>query len=60
MMRGRKPLLAALALVALGVAAFAATTGLPLRATEPAAAACSSCDARHQRLATIRASETAP
>jgi hypothetical protein len=60
MMRGRKPMLAALALVALGLAAFAATKGLPFRTAETASAPCSSCDTRHQRLAATRASETAP
>jgi hypothetical protein len=60
MMRGRKPVLAALALVALGITALAATTGLPLRATETVSAPCSSCDARHQRLVANRASETTP
>jgi hypothetical protein len=60
MMRGRKPMLAALALVALGLAAFAATKGLPFRTTETASAPCSSCDARHQRLVSKGATETTP
>jgi hypothetical protein len=48
MMRGRKLVLMALALVALGLSALAATKGLPFRGTESFATSCSSCDARHQ------------
>ena len=42
-----------LALVALGLALLAAPHGLPLRGE--AVPACSSCDARHQNIARIRA-----
>jgi hypothetical protein len=61
MMPGRKPVLAALALVVLGLSAVAAIRGLPPGGAEPAA--CSSCDARHQnhlRLVADRAAETTP
>ncbi len=63
MMRGRKPVLIALALVALGLSAFAATKGLPFGGTETSATACSSCDARqqaHMRLVAKRKAETTP
>jgi hypothetical protein len=47
-MTGRKLVLMALALVALGLSALAATRGLPFHRTESLATSCSSCDARHQ------------
>jgi hypothetical protein len=47
-MGGRKLLLMALALVALGLSALAATRGLPFHGTESITTSCSSCDARHQ------------
>ncbi len=50
MMKGRKPVLIALALVALGLCAVATTKGLPVGGAETSATACSSCDARHQNL----------
>ncbi len=62
-MGGRKLLLIALALVALGISALAAAIGLSLRGTETFAKHCSSCDARHQnhkRLAAERDGETTP
>ena len=63
---GRKPALMALALLASGLSAFAASHGLPKGDTS--ATACSSCDARHQnharqnrtRLVTTRVAETTP
>ena len=47
-MRGRKLVLMALTLVALGLSALAAAKGLPFRGTESLGTSCSSCDARHQ------------
>jgi hypothetical protein len=67
MRAGRPLVLVALALVALGLSAVAASRGLPSDAaetmTETTAAACSSCDARHQdqlRRIAERRVETAP
>jgi hypothetical protein len=57
---GRNTAFAALSVLALGLAA---TTGLPLGGDKPTAAACSSCDARHQshlRLMAKRSAEITP
>lgn len=62
-MARRKPVLIALALVAFGMSAWAASTGLPFRQADPQAPGCSSCDARHQNVGRLRAAlaeETAP
>lgn len=59
----RKPALMALALLAFGLSALAATHGSPIDGDETSATACSSCDARHQnhtRLLTKREAETTP
>jgi hypothetical protein len=62
-MSGRKRALMAFAPVALGLYAVAATGGLHSGGEEPTAAACSSCDARHQnrpRLVAGRSTEATP
>jgi hypothetical protein len=63
MMSGRKPVLIAMALVALGLSALVATKGLPVSGAETSDVACSSCDARqqnHMRLVAKREAETTP